>query len=73
MPLEDGHDECVLCLGHQHAILSGENTHSCMDGSIMPACTREARSCFFGVKQAGSPLSEVSKGKMAKATKGKGE
>lgn len=31
MPLEDGHDKCVLCLGHKHTVLSRENPQSCMD------------------------------------------
>ena len=76
MPLEDGHDKCVLCLGYQHAILSRENPQSCMDCFILPARTREARCRFFGVKRAGSPLSGMPKGKvgrMAEATHGQGE
>ncbi len=59
-------DKCVLCLGHQHAVLSRENPRSCMDCFIMLACTREARCRFFGGKREGSSLSEVPRGKIVK-------
>ncbi len=73
MPLEDGHDKCVLCLGRQHAILSRENKQACMDCFIMPACTREARCHFFGGKRADSSQSEVPRGKIVKMAKARRE
>lgn len=30
VPLEDGHDQCILCLGSQHALLARENPESCV-------------------------------------------
>lgn len=77
MPLEDGHDECVECLGPQHALLARESPHSCMNCFILSARTREARCRYFSVKRAGSPLSEAPKRKVGKsraeATQGRGE
>lgn len=43
MPLKDGHNKCVLGLGHQHAVLFRENPLSCMDCFIMPVPTTEAQ------------------------------
>ena len=76
MPLEDGHDNCVLCLGHEHALVSKENPQSCMDCFILPARTREARCCFFSAKRTGSHVSEGPRqkiGRMATASEGRRE
>ena len=76
MPLEDGHDNCVLCLGHEHAPVSKENPQSCMDCFILPARTREARCRFFAAKRMGSHVSEGLRQKirrMATASEGRRE
>lgn len=76
MPLEDGHDSCVLCLGHEHALVSKENPQSCMDCFILPAHTREARCHFFVAKRAGSHVSEGPRqktGRKAAASEGRRE
>ena len=75
MPLEDGHDSCVLCLGHEHAVVSRENPQSCMDCFILPARAREARCRFFAPKRAGShgyegPQQKIRR--MAAASEGRG-
>ena len=85
MPLEDGHDNCVLCLGHEHALVSRENPQSCMDCFILPARTTEARCCFFATekrkerekaKRAGSHVFEGPRqkiGRMVAALEGRRE
>ncbi len=47
MPIEDGHDRCVLCLGQNHASLARDNPSSCMNCFILPARSLEARYCVF--------------------------
>ena len=72
MPLEDGHDNCVLCLGHQHAMLARDTPQSCMNCFIMPMHTREARCRFFTSKRGGLPTLERPARKMRRASRGKG-
>lgn len=76
MPLEDGHDSCVLCLGHEHALVSRENPQSCMDCFILSARTREARCRFFAPKHKGAQVYEAPQPKnrrVAVASEGRGE
>ncbi len=78
MPLEDGHDSCVLCLGHEHALVSRANPQSCMDCFILPARTREARCRFFASKRrpTGAQVYEEPKrktGRVVVASEGQGE
>ncbi len=45
---EDGHNQCVSCLGHSHAMSACEDPASCMNGFIMPA-----RAGVFCLKEKG--------------------
>ena len=38
MAQEDGHDNCVLCLGHEHALVS-KGKSSVVHGLLYSACT----------------------------------
>ena len=53
LPIEDGHDVCVRCLGEEHAAMAVNNPSSCMDCSILPKRSLEARLCVFGPKRGG--------------------
>lgn len=57
MPIEDGHDKCVLCLGENHTFLARENPSSCMNCFILPARFLEARCCVFGKQKQVAPPS----------------
>lgn len=66
MPLEDGHEQCVLCLGPEHALLAREALDACMNCFILPARTKEACARFFASKQPAPPTSHASQAKMRK-------
>ncbi|CAI5695366.1 unnamed protein product [Oreochromis niloticus] len=66
MPLDDGHEHCVLCLGPEHALLAREAPASCMNRFILPVRTGEARARFFSVKRPAPPLSQASQAKVRK-------
>ena len=51
LPMEDGHDKCIACLGFQHAEATRDNPAACMNCFIMPWRTREARAHFFAGKR----------------------
>lgn len=59
LPMEDGHDKCIRCLGFRHAEAARDNPASCMDCFIMPLRTREARFHFFMGKRPHSPSSDI--------------
>ena len=47
MPVEDGHDRCMTCLGSDHARMAGQDPAACMNCFILPARVREARARSF--------------------------
>ncbi|KAK0153145.1 hypothetical protein N1851_005162 [Merluccius polli] len=63
LPMEDGHDKCIACLGSQHAEAARADPAACMDCFIMPLRTREARAHFFTGRQSHSHSGDDRAGK----------
>ena len=73
IPLKDGHNKCVLCLGHQHATWARDTPQSCMNCFIMPIHTREARCLFFTSKREGLSFLEGPVRNMGRVSRRPGE
>ncbi len=63
MPMEDGHDQCVHCLGLDHARMACQDPSFCMNCFILPARVREARARVFPVKRPAAITEQLHKSK----------
>ncbi len=63
MPMEDGHDQCVHCLGLDHARMASRDPFSCMNCFILPARVREARALAFSCKHPATLIGQTQQAK----------
>ena len=67
MPVEDGHDHCVRCLGPDHARMAIQDPAACMNCFILPERVREARARLPSLDSSNTALGQPLPAKRLKA------